>query len=98
VVAGWWLGGAARRCSTVRGNELMMWLAERVLAHTLTHRGDAMPEISRFRGIIIRMYFLDHSPPHFHVQSGAHHAASIIESLQLLHGDLPRSTLALVRH
>jgi len=26
-----------------------------------------MPEISRFFGIIIRMYFGDHNPPHFHV-------------------------------
>ena len=25
-----------------------------------------MPEISRFFGIIIRMYFGDHNPPHFH--------------------------------
>lgn len=25
-----------------------------------------MPEISRFFGIAIRMYFLDHAPPHFH--------------------------------
>ena len=25
-----------------------------------------MPEISRFLGIVIRMYFLDHDPPHFH--------------------------------
>lgn len=27
-----------------------------------------MPEISRFFGIIIRMYYDDHNPPHFHVQ------------------------------
>ena len=25
-----------------------------------------MPEISRFLGIVIRMYFLDHEPPHCH--------------------------------
>lgn len=25
-----------------------------------------MPEISRFYGIIVRMYFDDHLPPHFH--------------------------------
>jgi hypothetical protein len=25
-----------------------------------------MPEISRFLGIIIRMYFLEHTPAHFH--------------------------------
>ncbi|MBK6770743.1 MAG: DUF4160 domain-containing protein [Ignavibacteria bacterium] len=27
-----------------------------------------MPEISRFYGIIIRMYFKDHAPPHFHAE------------------------------
>ena len=27
-----------------------------------------MPEISRFEGIIITMYFNDHNPPHFHVE------------------------------
>lgn len=27
-----------------------------------------MPEISRFFGIIVRMYFDDHAPPHIHVE------------------------------
>jgi Domain of unknown function (DUF4160) len=27
-----------------------------------------MPEISRFYGIIIYMYFKDHAPPHFHAK------------------------------
>ena len=30
-----------------------------------------MPEISRFLGIIIKMYFKDHNPPHFHVTYGS---------------------------
>ena len=25
-----------------------------------------MPEVSRFFGILIRLYFDDHQPPHFH--------------------------------
>jgi hypothetical protein len=29
-----------------------------------------MPEISRFFGIVIRMYFDDHDPPHFHARYG----------------------------
>ena len=29
-----------------------------------------MPEISRFLGIVIRMYFRDHAPPHFHAEYG----------------------------
>jgi hypothetical protein len=27
-----------------------------------------MPEICRFLGIVITMYFNDHNPPHFHVR------------------------------
>ena len=33
-----------------------------------------MPEISRFYGIIIRMYYLDHNPPHFHAEYQGHKA------------------------
>ena len=33
-----------------------------------------MPEISRFLGIVITMYFDDHDPPHFHVRYGEHRA------------------------
>jgi hypothetical protein len=29
-----------------------------------------MPEISRFLGVIIRMHFRDHAPPHFHAHYG----------------------------
>jgi hypothetical protein len=29
-----------------------------------------MPEISRFFGIVIKMYFDDHNPPHFHAEYG----------------------------
>lgn len=31
-----------------------------------------MPTISAFYGILIRMYFGDHPPPHFHVRYGEH--------------------------
>lgn len=31
-----------------------------------------MPEISRFLGIVVRMYYRDHSPPHFHARYGAY--------------------------
>ena len=31
-----------------------------------------MPEISRFLGIVITMYFEDHAPPHFHARYGSH--------------------------
>lgn len=54
-----------------------------------------MPEISRFYGIVIRMYFLDHDPPHFHAQYGEHKAIVDIESLNVLDGSLPRRALEL---
>ncbi len=30
-----------------------------------------MPELSRFYGIVIRMYYNDHNPPHFHAEYGS---------------------------
>ena len=55
-----------------------------------------MPEISRFFGIVIRMYFNDHDPPHFHAVYGEHEALIDIDTLSLLRGFLPRRALALV--
>jgi hypothetical protein len=48
-----------------------------------------MPTISRFHGIIIRMYFKDHGVPHFHVQYGECWAVYSILSLRRLEGGLP---------
>lgn len=47
-----------------------------------------MPEISRFLGIVIAMYFNAHAPPHFHVKNGDQRAAFSIQSLQLIEGKL----------
>ena len=55
-----------------------------------------MPEISRFFGIIISMYFNDHDPPHFHVRYGEHRATMQIDPLQILRGELPSRVQALV--
>lgn len=55
-----------------------------------------MPEISRFFGIVIKMYFNDHAPPHFHAEYGENEAVMSIESLALLRGRLPPRALALV--
>lgn len=55
-----------------------------------------MPEISRFYGIIIAMFWDEHNPPHFHVRYGSHNAALEIESLRLLDGKLPPRALGLV--
>jgi hypothetical protein len=48
-----------------------------------------MPEISRFLGIVISMYFDDHNPPHFHVRYNDFRAVMDIRSINVLHGALP---------
>lgn len=55
-----------------------------------------MPEISRFFGIAIRMYFLDHAPPHFHALYGDAEAQIQIDPVRVLAGRLPPRPLALV--
>ncbi|MCU1327423.1 MAG: uncharacterized protein JWN34_2793 [Bryobacterales bacterium] len=55
-----------------------------------------MPTISSFYGILIRMFFNDHSPPHFHARYGEFEATIDIESLAVLEGELPRRALTLV--
>jgi hypothetical protein len=45
-----------------------------------------MPEICRFFGIIIQMYYGDHEPPHFHVRYGDQKARFAIQELGLMDG------------
>jgi len=54
-----------------------------------------MPEISRFYGIIIRMYRADHAPPHFHAEYGSASAQVRIDPIGLLEGRLPPEILAM---
>ena len=55
-----------------------------------------MPELCRFYGIVIRMYYDEHPPPHFHVDYQDAIATVRIDTLRVLHGNLPRRVLALV--
>ncbi len=55
-----------------------------------------MPEISRFFGIVVRMYYDDHPPPHFHVRYGEQKALIAIEPLAVLEGRLSPRVLGLV--
>lgn len=55
-----------------------------------------MPEICRFLGIIITMYYNDHPPPHFHVRYNQQKAIIEIESLTILEGKLTPRVLDLV--
>jgi hypothetical protein len=54
-----------------------------------------MPEISRFYGIIIQMFFRDHNPPHFHVQYGDYRAIINITN-DVIEGNMPKRALKLV--
>ena len=56
-----------------------------------------MPEISRFFGIVIQMYYKDHDPPHFHVRYSGQRALIAMENLAVIRGHLAPRTLALVR-
>lgn len=55
-----------------------------------------MPEISRFFGIIIKMYYGDHAPPHFHTEYGEHKAVIDINTLALIGGHMPPRALGMV--
>lgn len=55
-----------------------------------------MPEISRFFGIVVAMFYSDHPPPHFHVRYGRQRAVMDIETLSILKGDLAPRVLGLV--
>ena len=55
-----------------------------------------MPEISRFFGMIIAMFYDDHAPPHFHVRYGDQRGVVAIDTLGMLRGHLTPRALALV--
>ncbi|BBE11040.1 hypothetical protein HH1059_11130 [Halorhodospira halochloris] len=56
-----------------------------------------MPEISRFFGIVIRMYFEDHNPPHVHVEYQGDRAIFDFEGNILKGGLSSRTAVKLVR-
>jgi len=55
-----------------------------------------MPEIPRFYGIVIQMYYGDHPPPHFHARYGGQTAKIDIDALDVIEGKLPTRALSLV--
>ena len=55
-----------------------------------------MPEISRFFGIVVAMFYHDHPPPHFHVRYGRQRAVVDIATLSMLEGTLSPRVLGLV--
>ena len=56
-----------------------------------------MPEITRFYGIVIKIFFLrEHNPPHFHAVYGEYNGIFEIETLKMLEGDLPKKAQNLI--
>ncbi|HLB45589.1 MAG TPA: DUF4160 domain-containing protein [Anaerolineales bacterium] len=55
-----------------------------------------MPEISRFFGIIIALYYNDHQPPHFHAKYGGETGVFSTQDLRLIEGNLPKRVTSLV--
>jgi hypothetical protein len=53
-----------------------------------------MPEISRFFGIVVSMYWNDHNPPHFHAAYGDREAVIGLDG-EVLQGSLPRRALSM---
>ena len=54
-----------------------------------------MPEISRFLGIVVGMFFSEHGPPHFHAVYGEYKITIEIESGKK-RGDFPPRALRLI--
>lgn len=55
-----------------------------------------MPEISRFYGIVIKMFHNDHQPPHFHAEYGGGQMVVAIDPLAILAGKLQPRAIGLV--
>jgi hypothetical protein len=56
----------------------------------------AMPEISRFFGIVIAIYYKEHGVPHFHAKYAGQTGVFSIVDLKLIEGRLPKRVVALV--
>lgn len=61
-------------------------------------KGNDMPEISRFYGIVVKMFFKpkEHDPSHIHAVYGEFVGLFDIQSMQMTEGDLPENARRLV--
>ncbi len=55
-----------------------------------------MPIISQFYGIIIRMFYNDHAPPHFHAMYGEYELLIAISPISILEGKAPGRVRSMV--
>ncbi len=57
-----------------------------------------MPEITRFYGIVIKIFFSrERIPPHFHAVYGEYNGIFDINTLEMLEGDMPSKAQMLIR-
>ena len=56
-----------------------------------------MPELSRFYGIVVKMFFMDHARPHVHIVYGEYIAVYDIVTREMTEGDLPARGQNLVK-
>lgn len=58
-----------------------------------------MPEVSRFYGIVVKIYLIgrEHNPPHVHFLYGERMASYELRTMNLLEGDLPPKADAMCR-
>lgn len=56
-----------------------------------------MPVIARFYGIVIKMYFNDHLPPHLHAIYGEYNGIFDLNTMEMIEGDLPGRAVKLVK-
>ena len=55
-----------------------------------------MPEISRFYGLVIKIFYDDHNPPHFHAEYGEYEVLIDITTLAIMSGRVPARALGMV--
>ena len=58
-----------------------------------------MPVISRFYGLVVKMYFRggEHNPPHIHILYGEYMGVIDIRTAELIEGDLPAKALSMAQ-
>jgi Domain of unknown function (DUF4160) len=56
-----------------------------------------VPTISTFYGIVVKMFYSDHSPPHFHVKHGGEEAQVAIATGEMIGGQLSPRAARMVR-
>jgi len=64
----------------------------------LESEGKEMPEITRFYGIIIKIFLTrEHNPPHFHAIYGEYNGSFDIQTLEMIEGDLPSKAQQMIK-